>query len=159
MPEPADDVEEPVRAEIEGLRASDGRASRAAHPQGPGRRDDGRRRRLPRRARCSRRPAPGSRTCEARYAKVGVDDKGHVFNTDLLEARELGYLLDCAETTVVSALARQESRGAHSREDYPGPRRRELPDPLARDAGADGGPTLTYKPVTITKFEPKPRVY
>ena len=54
-----------------------------------------------------------------RYRHVYVDDKGTTFNTDLLEAREVGYLLDCAETTVASALARKESRGAHSREDYP----------------------------------------
>ena len=71
----------------------------------------------------------------ARYANVSVDDKGTVFNTDLLEARELGYLLDCAETMVAACINRKESRGAHSREDYPGAGRRELPDPFPRDAG------------------------
>jgi succinate dehydrogenase / fumarate reductase flavoprotein subunit len=48
-----------------------------------------------------------------------IDDKGHRFNTDLLEAWELGALLDCAEVTALSAIERKESRGAHSREDYP----------------------------------------
>jgi len=87
-----------------------------------------------------------------------VMDKGHVFNTDLLEAREVGYLLDCAETTAVSALARKESRGAHAREDYPD---RDDVAFLAHTLATRGpdGPTLTYKPVTITKFQPKPRTY
>jgi succinate dehydrogenase / fumarate reductase flavoprotein subunit len=54
-----------------------------------------------------------------RYSRLGVQDKGTVFNTGLLEVLELGCLLDLAQATVGSALARQESRGAHSREDFP----------------------------------------
>jgi succinate dehydrogenase / fumarate reductase flavoprotein subunit len=93
-----------------------------------------------------------------RYTRASVQDKGRTFNTDLLEAREVGYLLDCAETTVVSALARKESRGAHAREDYPERDDvRFLSHTLA--TRAEGGPRLSYKPVTITRFEPKPRVY
>jgi len=98
------------------------------------------------------------RALRDRYGNVSVQDKGRVFNTDLLEAREVGYLLDCAETTVVSALARKESRGAHSREDYP---ERDDTNFLAHTLAYKGAsrPTLKYKPVTITRFQPKPRTY
>ena len=93
-----------------------------------------------------------------RYQGVRVQDSGARFNQDLLEAREVGYLLDCAETTVAAALARQESRGAHYREDFP---ERDDPNWLRHSLAyrADGGPALRYKPVTITRFTPKPRVY
>jgi succinate dehydrogenase / fumarate reductase, flavoprotein subunit len=98
------------------------------------------------------------RELEARHASVRVQDRGHTFNTDLLEARETGYLLDCAETTVVSALARKESRGAHSREDYPD---RDDVNYLAHSLAfaGPGDPTVRYKPVVLGRFEPKPRIY
>ncbi len=87
-----------------------------------------------------------------------MGDTGRVFNTDLLEAREVGYLLDCAEATVAAALAREESRGGHFREDFP---ERNDTDWLRHSLiyKAEGGPDIRYKPVTITKFEPKPRTY
>ena len=93
-----------------------------------------------------------------RYARVRVQDGGSVFNTDLLEARELGYLIDNAEAMAHSALARTESRGAHSREDYPA---RDDAVWLKHTLAFRGEPvpTLRYKPVTITRFEPKPRTY
>jgi succinate dehydrogenase flavoprotein subunit len=97
---------------------------------------------------------------QERYSRVRVQDRGRIFNTDLLETRELGYLLDCAEATVWSALAREESRGGHFREDFP---ERDdthwLRHTLAYRSDIEGGPRLAYKPVTITKFEPKPRTY
>jgi succinate dehydrogenase / fumarate reductase flavoprotein subunit len=98
------------------------------------------------------------RELRERYTRASVQDKGRTFNTDLLEAREVGYLLDCAEATVVAALARRESRGAHAREDFPD---RDDVNFLTHSLAtrSEAGPRLTYKPVTITRFEPKPRIY
>jgi succinate dehydrogenase / fumarate reductase flavoprotein subunit len=95
---------------------------------------------------------------QERFRRVGLQDKGKKFNTELLEAIELGYLLDLAEVTAESALARKESRGAHSREDYP---ERDDESWLAHTLAyrTDRGVELKYKPVTITRFEPKPRTY
>jgi succinate dehydrogenase / fumarate reductase flavoprotein subunit len=93
-----------------------------------------------------------------RYQHVRAGDSGQVFNTDVLEAWELGCLLDCAEVTTGAALARTESRGAHAREDFP---RRDdanwLRHSLARHT--PDGVTLDYKPVVITKYQPKERTY
>jgi succinate dehydrogenase / fumarate reductase flavoprotein subunit len=95
---------------------------------------------------------------QERYRRASIQDKGKKFNTELLEALELGYLLDLAEVTAASALARQESRGAHSREDYPErDDERWLKHTLA--CRTDKGLEMKYKPVTITRFEPKPRTY
>jgi succinate dehydrogenase / fumarate reductase flavoprotein subunit len=98
------------------------------------------------------------RELKSRHERVSITDCSHVFNTELLEANEMGYLLDLAEITVVGALARKESRGAHSREDFPErDDKKWLKHTLAYE-GKDG-PTLRYKPVSITRFEPKPRTY
>jgi succinate dehydrogenase / fumarate reductase flavoprotein subunit len=87
-----------------------------------------------------------------------VDNRGPRFNTDLLETLELESLLHLAETIVVSALARQESRGAHYREDFPERDDTQwLKHTLVQKT--DTGPRLFYKPVRVTRFEPKPRVY
>ncbi|HWD71922.1 MAG TPA: succinate dehydrogenase flavoprotein subunit [Actinomycetota bacterium] len=94
-----------------------------------------------------------------RYLRVGVEDKGKVYNTELLEAVELGFLLDLAEVTAVAARARTESRGGHYREDHP------LRDDgywmrhsLARRL-EDGTIELNYKPVTVTRYMPMERKY
>ena len=95
---------------------------------------------------------------QERYRRVSLQDKHKRFNTELLEAIELGYLLDLAEITAASALARQESRGAHTREDYPQrDDERWLKHTLAYRT--ERGVELKYKPVSITRFEPKPRTY
>ena len=95
-----------------------------------------------------------------RARRLVVQDKGRRYNTDLGEALELGFLLDCAEATVASAVARTESRGAHAREDYPD---RDDVDWLKHTFAfrwSDGAPPrLAYRPATITRFEPKPRTY
>ncbi len=92
------------------------------------------------------------------YRHVSIQDKGHVYNTDLTEALELGCMLDCAETIVYGALDRTESRGAHYREDYPD---RDDVNWLAHSmiAREGGSMSLEKKPVVITMFEPKERKY
>ena len=85
-------------------------------------------------------------------------DKGKKFNTDLLEALELGYLLDLAYVTAASALNRTESRGGHAREDYPN---RDDVNWLKHTLAfqSDSGVEFRYKPVTITKYQPQERKY
>lgn len=76
------------------------------------------------------------RALKERYNHITVQDKGKRYNSDLLEAIELGFLLEMAEVTVVGALNRKESRGGHAREDFPGPQRRRVHE--AHD-GVQGG--------------------
>ena len=88
-----------------------------------------------------------------RALSVTVQDKGRVFNTELLQVFELQSLLDVAETIVVSALARKESRGAHYRSDFPGRDNQHwLTHSLIRRTPE--GVALSYEPVTITRFPP-----
>jgi succinate dehydrogenase / fumarate reductase flavoprotein subunit len=98
-----------------------------------------------------------------RYRDVTVQDKGKRYNTDVLEAVELGFLLDLAEVVVVSARARNESRGGHFREDYP---HRDdvnfMRHTMAyRHVDAEGNTEirLDYKPVTVTRYQPMERKY
>jgi succinate dehydrogenase / fumarate reductase flavoprotein subunit len=95
---------------------------------------------------------------QERYRRVQIDDKGKHFNQELLEAWEVGCLLDLAEVTTVSALARQESRGAHSRDDFP---ERDDDNWLKHSLvyRRDGENELKYKPVVVTRYQPKARVY
>jgi succinate dehydrogenase / fumarate reductase flavoprotein subunit len=93
-----------------------------------------------------------------RYARVWVQDTSRRYNTDLLEAVELGFLLDLAEALVVSARARTESRGGHFREDHPARDDKHwLRHSLA--LRTDAGVKLDYKPVTMTRYEPMERKY
>ncbi len=112
-----------------------------------------------------------------RYGNVAVQDKGQRFNTDLLEAVELGFLLEIAEVMVVGALARKESRGGHAREDYPhrddvnflrhtmAYRFDEAAGIGTPGAGVLGGRgrsydiRVDYKPVVITRYQPKERTF
>src|SRR2546429_827255 len=93
------------------------------------------------------------RALKARAARVRLDDRGSVFNTDLITALELGSLVDLAETVVVGALARKESRGAHYRADFP---KRDDVNWLKHTLCyyTASGPRLEYTPVTITRFPP-----
>ena len=91
--------------------------------------------------------------------KIQIDDKGHSFNTDLLEAWELGCLLELAEVTAISALARTESRGGHARDDYPERNDEEWLKHTLCTRAADGTYSLEYKPVVLGRYEPKKRVY
>ena len=98
------------------------------------------------------------RELQERYKQVSVTDGGKVFNTELISAWELGCMLDLAEMIGVSALNRKESRGGHSREDYPERDDKEwLKHTLITKV--DGQIKIGYKPVTITQYQPKIRVY
>jgi succinate dehydrogenase / fumarate reductase flavoprotein subunit len=95
-----------------------------------------------------------------RFATVHLMDHSRTFNTELMEVIELGFLLDCAEATVVGAVARKESRGAHYRDDFLA---RDdvnfLAHTLAYRSDTPGKVDLRYKPVVITEFQPKERKY
>jgi len=98
------------------------------------------------------------RELKKRFGNVRIEDKGRSFNTGLVEALQLDFTLDLAEVTVASALARTESRGAHSRLDYP---KRDDDNWLKHILAyyTKEGPRLEYIPVTITKWPPTRRAY
>ncbi|GHH38295.1 succinate dehydrogenase flavoprotein subunit [Lentzea cavernae] len=101
-------------------------------------------------------------TLKERYAHISVQDKGKRFNTDLLEAVELGFLLELAEVLVHGALARKESRGGHAREDYPN---RDDTNFMRHSMfykqgdGLSADIRMDYKPVTFTRYKPMERKY
>ena len=98
------------------------------------------------------------RELQARFKDVCVKDAGKIFNTELLNAWELGNMLDIAEVVAACALNRKESRGGHSREDFPNRDDQEwLKHTLAWKE--NGKVKVEYKPVVITKYQPKARVY
>jgi succinate dehydrogenase / fumarate reductase flavoprotein subunit len=94
--------------------------------------------------------------------KAWIDDRGTVFNQDVLGALELGYMVDCAEATVVAALERKESRGAQFRTDFPERNDEEWLEHIEISLDADdraSGPQVSYSPVTITQWQPEERKY
>ena len=86
-------------------------------------------------------------------------DTGKIFNMEMMNAWELGNLLDLAELTTISAIARTESRGGHSREDFPERDDKQWLKHTLAWVGKNGQVDLKYKPVVITRFEPKVRTY
>lgn len=98
------------------------------------------------------------RQLKDRYSQVYVQDKGRVFNTDLIAMLELGNMLTLAESMVASSIPRHESRGSHSRTDYP---QRDDDEWLKHTLVFDSpdGPRLDYAPVNITRWQPEARTY
>jgi fumarate reductase flavoprotein subunit len=94
-----------------------------------------------------------------RYEQIVLTDKSNVFNTDLVEALELGSMIDVAAAMACSALQRRESRGSHQRLDFP---ERDdaayLKQSLAHHSASES-PTVDYSDVTITRSQPAERVY
>jgi len=112
------------------------------------------------------RDADGLRQCHEvvrRLKEEGerayVDDRGTVFNQDLLGAIELGYMLDCAEAMVVGAIERKESRGAQYRTDFPQRNDDEWLKHINVSRNGDDVPEVSYTPVTMTQWEPEERTY
>jgi len=101
-----------------------------------------------------------------RYKNVAVQDKGKRFNTDLLEAVELGFLLDLAEVVVTSARNREESRGGHMRDDFPNRDDEKFMQHTmaylsgdAHSSDASDHIRLDWKPVVVTRYQPMERKY
>ncbi len=98
------------------------------------------------------------RQLQQRYRNISLQDKGSCFNRDLLDALELGHMLDLAEVIAMGALHREESRGAHFREDFPERNDEKfLVHTLVRHT--EDVPRIFEKTVTITRFQPKERKY
>jgi fumarate reductase flavoprotein subunit len=97
-------------------------------------------------------------TFRERFGRIKIDDSSRIFNTELTAAIELDFMLDCAVAVAHSALAREESRGAHARRDFPERNdEKYLKHTIANHA--DAGPRLEYRDVRLGKFEPKARTY
>jgi succinate dehydrogenase / fumarate reductase, flavoprotein subunit len=92
-------------------------------------------------------------------AVAAIDDRGTVFNQDVLGAIELRFMLDCAETIVVGAIERKESRGAQFRTDHPERDDANWLKHIDITVDRDGAPKVSYSPVTITQWQPEERKY
>jgi succinate dehydrogenase / fumarate reductase flavoprotein subunit len=91
--------------------------------------------------------------------KAAIDDRGKVFNQDVIAAIELGYMLDCAEATIVAAQERKESRGAQFRTDFPERNDAEWLKHIDVSVNGTELPRIDYSPVTITRWQPVERTY
>ncbi|HXR12764.1 MAG TPA: FAD-binding protein, partial [Gaiellaceae bacterium] len=99
------------------------------------------------------------RTLKDEAAVAAIDDRGTVFNQDVLGAIELQFMLDCAETIVVGAIERKESRGAQFRTDHPERDDANWLKHIDITIDGDGAPKVSYSPVTITQWQPEERKY
>ena len=99
------------------------------------------------------------RSVRERFPKISLDNKGKIFNTDLLSVLELEFMLDVAEVIGIGAIERKESRGAHAREDYPDRNDEEYLKHTVVNLDENGEPKLNYIPVTMTQWEPQVRTY
>lgn len=99
------------------------------------------------------------RLLKERYSRIAIQDKGSCFNRELLDVIELGGMLDLAEVITLGALHREESRGAHYREDFPNRDDEKFLSHTMVRYDEEAGPVLFTRPVTITRFEPKERKY
>ena len=98
------------------------------------------------------------RQLRERYRSVYVQDKGRTWNTNLVFTLELGFMLDCAETVTLAAIERKESRGAHTREDFPDRDDENWLKHILVEQTEDG-PALSELPVVVTQWEPQVRTY
>jgi succinate dehydrogenase / fumarate reductase flavoprotein subunit len=159
--EPAEvppDVEASVARLIDGLRSSAG-AERAAAVRAELQQTMDRHAQVHRSERTLRKAQAEVAALTERYRHVAIMDQGQRFNTDLVEAIELGFLLELAAVFLAGALARTESRGSHAREDHPD---RDDLDFLRHTMAyrePDGTIRLDNKPVVITGYEPTERTY
>jgi len=98
------------------------------------------------------------RTLRERFKNIIIEDRGMTFNTEVMNALELDYMLDVAEAVANSALKRKESRGSHTRTDFP---KRDDANFLRHSLAfrTPDGPRIEYLPVTITRWQPEERKY
>jgi fumarate reductase flavoprotein subunit len=101
----------------------------------------------------------GLQRLQTRCQDLALDDDSYTFNTELIAALELSYMLDVAQAIVHSALERRESRGSHQRTDYPQRDDQKFLAHALAWCGAEGSPRIEYRPITITRWPPGQRVY
>ncbi len=99
------------------------------------------------------------RKLQERFSRISLADQSYTFNTELIAALELSYMLDVAETIIQSALKRTESRGSHQRTDYPKRDDKNFLTHSLANRVENGSPRIEYLPVTITRWQPGERVY